>query len=57
MDRDILKSDDLIGGSTLDLKPMAQDLILKRTKMILHKDYFESYLRGQYEKKGDDMAN
>jgi hypothetical protein len=45
MDRDILKNDDLIGGCQLNLNAMREDLMLTRKKMILHKVYWDTYMK------------
>lgn len=57
MDRDILKNDDLIGGCQLNLNAMREDLMLTRKKMILHKVYWDTYLKEQLEEIDDEMAN
>jgi hypothetical protein len=36
---------------------MVDDLMLTRGKMVLHSEYFESYLKEQYQKNDDEMAN
>ena len=44
-DRDIIKSNDIIGGFELDLRTMRQDVMLTSKKQVLHSAYWETYMK------------
>ena len=43
-DQDIVKSNDLIGGCTLNLNAMMSDVLVTNTKKVMHEKYFDEYL-------------
>ena len=45
-DRDIIKSNDLIGGYELELRAMREDVMLTSKKQVLHSAYWNDYLKG-----------
>lgn len=51
-DLDLFKSNDLIGESSLDLKPLFEDASLAKRPMSLTKDYYENYLEKECGMKG-----
>jgi hypothetical protein len=44
-DRDIVASNDAIGGFNLDLRAMRDDVMATRKKMVLHTKYWDDYLK------------
>jgi hypothetical protein len=52
-DRDFFKSNDLIGESVLDLRPLIEDASLAKRPMSLTKDYYEQYLKEEFPEYTD----
>lgn len=46
-DRDIIKSNDLIGGFDLDLRELRKDVMATSKKTVLHVKYWNDYLKRQ----------
>jgi hypothetical protein len=44
-DRDIIKSNDMIGGFSLDLREMRKDAMLTSKKQVLHQVYWDAYYK------------
>lgn len=53
-DRDIIKSNDMIGGFSLDLRDMRKDVLLTSKKSVLHQKYWEDYLKHQLLAQGQE---
>ena len=56
-DRDIIKSNDIIGGCNLNLAAMMKDVLMTGKKSVLHEVYFEEFLRHEMLKVGNSVAN
>lgn len=52
-DRDFFKSNDLIGESVIDLRPLIEDASLAKRPMSLTKDYYEQYLKEEFPEYTD----
>lgn len=51
-DRDIIKSNDIIGGFELDLRALRADVMATSKKVVLHSAYWADYLKGKLEDTG-----